>query len=174
MAEEIFQFFNHPFFVVVGALSTLVMIGGFIGGFIFPGVKFFIDTLPVWFKLGMGLHNRKIAVFSEKGFIDFKDMLGQSGLFHEKNILHIGKEFLGKAKEASIYLVDWPDFKGQLQEILNLKGHNDALIIYCPKPHRIGDEELAEINMKRNVFLVNFRGRLMNDILIAMMTTACR
>ena len=170
MWQHIISFFQHPFFIIMGALSTLFMIVSFII-IVFKLLK---GTLPVWFRLGMGLSNRKIAIFAETEYQDLKDMLIDSKLFNKNNIIKIGKNSLHRAEQASLHLVHWQAFHEQINDILTIKKDKDALIIYCPGPDKIDDEKVKLINQKRNIFLVNFRGRLLNDIFIAMMTTACR
>ena len=170
MWQQIVGFFNHPFFIIVGALSSIVMISGFL----ITLWKVLRGNLPVWFRLGMGLYKRKIAVFAESELLPLKNMLLDSKLFNKDNIIEIDKSSLNRSESASLHLVYWPEFGNRIDEILHNKKDRDAMIVYCPAPERIDDHQMAKINMKRNVFVVNFRGRPLNDILIAMMTTACR
>lgn len=170
MWQQIMAFFSHPFFIIIGALTTLFMIVSWV----VIVCKVLKGNLPVWFRLGMGLSNRKIAIFSESEFQNLQDMLIDSNLFNKNNIVRIEKNSLDRADRASLHLVHWQDFHEQIDDILNIKKDNDALIVYCPAPGRIDDKQMIRINQKRNIFVVNFRGRLLNDIFIAMMTTACR
>ena len=59
-----------------------------------------------------------------------------------------------------------------LDDILQKKKDNTPLIIYAPQDKgKIAPEDLKKINQHRNVVVVNFRGRLINDILVSLMTT---
>ena len=78
-----------------------------------------------------------------------------------------------KAESATLKLVHWKPFKAQLDEILRIKSDSDAMIIYAPqKEGFIDDASLEKINSQRNAIIVNFRGRLLNDILTSMNTTS--
>jgi len=91
--QTIVDFFNHPIFIVLGGISTLItLIAVLYGIYLFARGIF-----PVWYRLGMGLSKRKIAIFAEKEFDDLRDMLFESGLFLKENIIKIekpGKKFL--------------------------------------------------------------------------------
>ena len=73
---QILTFFNHPFFIIMGGLATLIAIFGFIAT-IFLVIK---GTLPVWYKLGLGLSRRKIAIFADTEFDNLKNLLIDSGI----------------------------------------------------------------------------------------------
>ena len=69
-------------------------------------------------------------------------------------------------------MVYWAEFSDKLDDILRNKKDNVPLIIYAPQDKgRIESEDLETINQHRNVIIVNFRGRLINDILVSLMTT---
>jgi hypothetical protein len=97
-----------------------------------------------------------------------------SKLFREHNIYEIAKkEDFGRAEQASVYLVFWPDWTDSVREILNNKRDECALIVYAPYDRgRIPDEQMKQLDGKRNTAVTNFRGRLLNDIVTAMITTA--
>jgi hypothetical protein len=160
--NEIINFFNHPFFVLVGGISTIIAITTFIYSIylILNGI------LPVWIRLGKGLSNRKIAVFAENDFINFKSMLLDSGIFKENNIEQITNESLSKGEKHTMMLVNYMDFKDKIEKILSYKKDSDSLIIYAPQSgEKIELELLNKINENRNSIVVNMKGRLLNDIL---------
>ena len=99
-------------------------------------------------------------------------MLTESKIFKEKNIIRINKNDIKKSAQAKIFLVHWKDFQDEILEILNLKQDNIALIIYAPQEEGTieNQETLTKINQQRNAVIVNFRGRLMNDILTSLIT----
>ena len=127
---------------------------------------------PILYRLGLGISKRKLAIFASGEFGSLKDMLKDSGIFKEKNLIQINKNDLDKAKEYTVFLVHWNEYKDKLDDILLLKSDNTALIIYAPQNEGIIDQQsLEKINSKRNSIIVNMRGRLLNDIFISMMTT---
>jgi len=166
--NEIVDFFNHPFFVVVGGISTVIAIVTFI----YTIYVVLNGIIPVWIRLGKGLSNRKIAVYAENDFNNFKSMLLDSGIFKEKNIEQITNESLAKGETHTMMLVNYMDFKDKIEKILSYKKDSDALIIYAPQSgERIELELMNKINENRNSIVVNMKGRLLNDILTSMITT---
>lgn len=132
---------------------------------------------PVLWRLGKGLHKRKIAVFATTDeFVSLRNLLLDSKLFLGKNIKQIPKkEDFDSANEYSVFLVYYPDFKKGFSKILKAKKDSTAMIVYAPKNKGlIPDKTMEKIGSKRNSMVTNFRGRLMNDIVISMITTSYR
>lgn len=130
--------------------------------------------LPVIIRLGKGLSKRKIAIFA-KGDISksLEDLLLDSNLFKQKNIKSITSiGDIGKAESVTIFLVYWVDWKDNIDRILEKKNDNTALIIYAPVDSgNIPQAQMRQISEQRNVTVTRFRGRLLNDIVISMITT---
>ncbi len=159
--DTIINFFNHPFFIIVGGLATIIM---FIG-FLYTVYLILWGVLPVWYRLGLGLAKGKIAVFASTEFNSIYNMLVDSGIFKKVNIIQISKNDLKKSSNMNIFLVHWKDYADKIDEILNIKKDSNALIIYAPQSEgRIDQAILDKINEHRNAIVVNLRGRLMNDI----------
>ncbi len=53
----IMTFFDHPFFIVVGGIATILMLGGFL----YAVWLVVTGALPVWYRLGIGLSKRKVS-----------------------------------------------------------------------------------------------------------------
>lgn len=156
---------------VVGVIETLVFILG-IAYAIFLWVR---GILPAILRLGNGLAKRKIAIFAKGDNVSsLKSLLSDSGLFRQKNIFEItNNNDLGKAEEASVYLVYWHDWADDINNILEKKPDKCALVVYAPYDKgRIPDEEMKNLDGKRHSAVTNFRGRLLNDIVTAMITTS--
>jgi len=137
-------------------------------------IAWFRGILPAILRLGNGLAKRKIAIFAKSDTLSsLTSLLTDSGLVLEKNVVPIAKEEdFGKAESATLFLVYWPDWKNKIIEIKNKKMDGEALVIYAPyAAGRIPDKVMAELDKGRNVTVVNFRGRLLNDIVTAMITT---
>ena len=166
---EIIEFFNHPFFIIVGGISTLIAVLAFV----YSMYIIFAGLIPVWIRLGKGLSNKKIAVYADSEFDNLKDLLLDSGLFKQKNIERISASSLKKGERHTMMLVNYIEFSTKISEILKYKKDSDALIIYAPqKDGRIDQHLMDEINENRNSIVVNFRGRLLNDIIVSMITTS--
>jgi len=169
LIKDIIDFFNHPFFICVGGITTLLAVIGLLC-IVFNVAK---GLLPVWFRLGMGLSKRKIAILAETQSSDLKDLLVDSHLFSSKNIIIVGRESLKKAESATMFLVHWEPFKSDIDQILHIKKDSDALIIYAPqKEGFIKEDDMAKLTSQRHTIIVNFRGRLLNDIYTSMITTS--
>lgn len=156
---------------IVGAIETVVLIFG-IAYAIFLWIR---GILPAILRLGNGLAKRKIAIFAKGDNVSsLRSLLCDSGLFREKNIFEITQNGdLGKAEKASVYLVYWHDWVDNIDEILNKKPDECALIIYAPYDKgKIPDDQMKKLDGKRHSAVTNFRGRLLNDIVASMITTS--
>lgn len=130
--------------------------------------------LPTIIRLGNGLARRKIAVFAKGDNISsLRSLLLDSGIFNEKNIFDITKEDdIGKAEQASVYLVHWQDWADAYKKILDQKRDGCVLIVYASiDGGKIPADAMKELDSKRNTAVANFRGRILNDIVTAMITT---
>jgi len=165
----IVAFFNHPFFIVVGGIATVIMISGFL----YTVWVVVSGVFPVWYRLGMGLSKRRVAIFASlERFEEIKTLLVDSSIFKEKNIVHITLNTIDKAKGQTIFLVDWETFKDQIDRVFSCtKNHQTAVVIYA-KPGSILPEKMNDIANRQNTVVVNFKGRLLNDILTSLITTS--
>ena len=131
-----------------------------------------LEYSQYFIELGVGLSKRKIALFAEVEFTSLQALLVDSWLFKINNIEQIHKSSIKKAENYSLFVVYWDEFSDMLDDILQKKKDNTPLILYAPQDKgKIAPEDLKKINQHRNVVVVNFRGRLINDILVSLMTT---
>lgn len=168
--QSIIDFFNHPIFIVLGGILILLML-------LQMAITIYLfakGIIPVWIRLGMGLSQRKIAVFAEGDeFGNLKSMLVDSGLFMESNVVKIHKNSIKKAENMTLFLVHWKSFESEIEDILEIKKDPVALVVYAPQSEgKIDTVKLNKINNQSNTIIANFRGRLLNDILISMITTS--
>lgn len=130
--------------------------------------------LPVLIRLGNGLTKRKIAVFAKGDALSSLIALFEdSKLFKTKNIIQISSvgDF-GRAEEASVFLVHWPDWQADIPNILQRKKDRTALVIFAPQGQGfVPQETIALIEQHRNVVLANLRGRLLNDVVVSLITS---
>jgi hypothetical protein len=145
-------------------VSTAILIWGIVSGF-----------LPVLFRLGLGLWGRKIVIVANNDDLDnLEALLSESRLFKRGNILRAsGRGQLETISRASVILAYWPHCKDDIDEILSRKKENSPLIFYAP--HHGGHipiEIMKRLEERKHVVVNNFRGRLMNDVVTSMITTA--
>lgn len=156
---------------VVGYISTtLVIVYTIIA--IYRWIK---GITPALYRLGKGLASRKIAIFaSGDDYTSLEALLVDSNLFKKTNLCPVTKQGdCGKAEGYSLFLVHWKSAKDHFQDVLAQKKDSTALIVYAPQDEgKLDDAALAEINKHRNAVLVNFRGRLLNDIVTSLITTS--
>jgi len=158
------------FFNIISISSTVIVVITTIAGII----GWIMGICPAIYRLGNGLSKRKIAIFAKgDNTMSLKNLLIDSRLFRQKNIFEITKkEDIGKAEEASLYLVQWNDWSDDISKILSMKNDKCAMIVYAPNDgERVPSNQMQELDSKRYVTVANFRGRLINDIIISMMTT---
>ena len=103
-----------------------------------------------------------------------ESLLLDSRLFRNRNLISIRDNGdIEKGRSATLFVVYWPDWIQDIVEILQQKKDGTALIVYAPQDKGIIPKEtLTALNKKRNVMICNFRGRLMNDIVVSMITTS--
>ena len=155
----------------VGRISSVILVIAIIAGF----YGWFKGILPAMVRLGNGFAKRKIAIFAKGDhYISLKDLLVDSKLFKAKNIIQVStKNDFGRAEQSTLYLVFWPDWQNELIDILQSKKDGDVLIVYAPQEMGfIPKDQMSDLSSRRNVMITNFRGRLLNDIVVSMITTS--
>jgi hypothetical protein len=173
--NEIYQFFNHPFFTVIGGIYTLVAVGGLLLIFIF----WVLGITPLLWRLGLGRWLRKIAIVANADMYNSlrKDLVN-SGIFRDKNISQISSQSLAEVKDHGLMLVHYQSFsEEEIKTILANKKSKAGMVFYYPEfspqeGKKIPDEMLKQINNKENTTVVNFRGRLLNDLITTLITTS--
>ena len=122
--NEIMSFFNNDFFTVFGGMSTIFVIVSFFYC-VYCVIK---GVFPVWYRIGMSLSKRRIAIFAESEFGHLKSLLVDSKIFRDKNIVKVYKNSLKKAEKETIFLVHWKEYQDQLDEIILIKRDNYLII----------------------------------------------
>jgi len=166
---SIIKFFNQPFFSVIGGLTVCFGIFGIFYSF----ACWAVGITPVMLRLGVGLARRRIAICAdEETYQSLKATLVDSGIFSEKNVLRILSTNIDKAKDETLYLVDWETFGDHIERVFVARANHQTPIVIYAKPASIPHEKMASIANRANTVVVNFRGRLLNDILTSLMTTS--
>lgn len=167
--QIIVDFFNHPFFIMVGGVTTFV----FVMGILYRIITMFIGITPVVLRLGFALWRREVAIFSsEEVFKDLESSLLDSKIFQRKNIIHIRSNNIEKAKKKTVYLVDWDSFGDKIDQVFSSRQNEQTAIVIYAKPQSIPVDKMSDIANRPNTVVVNFRGRLLNDILTSLITTS--
>lgn len=162
-AVAILQMLRYPAIVVV-SVSVVVAV-----------ILWARGIIPVLFRLGNGLSRRKIAVFAKgDALVSLENILRDCNLFRQNNIVRIATDGdIGAANSATVFLVYWPDWKANIEDVLREKSDGTALIVYAPQEYGfIPKETMSLLDKQRNVVVNNFRGRLLNDIVVSMITTS--
>jgi len=155
----------------VGRVTTIVFLLTLVYG-IYAWSK---GILPALIRLGNGLSKRKIAILAKGDHLrSLESLLLDSKLFDKKNVIDISTDSdFGRAEQATLLLIFWHDWQDKIADILSAKKDNTALVVYAPQELGfIPQDKLKELNSKRNVIVVNFRGRLLNDIVGSLITTS--
>jgi hypothetical protein len=161
----------NTFWTVVGKIESVI----FAAGIIYAAFLWIRGISPAILRLGNGLAKREIAIFAKgENSLSLKNLLLDSKLFKAKNIRVIGTpKDIGSAESATMLLVYWHDWATEIDSILEIKADASALIVYAPYDHqRIPENEMKKLDGKRHTAVTNFRGRLLNDIVASMITTA--
>ena len=156
---------------IIGYFMTSIVVISIIAGI----VLWSRGILPVLLRLGKGLATRKIAIFAEYTEQEsLRNLLIDSGIFYGKNIMGISKKAdICRAEDIALFLVHWPSWKDDFGDILSRKKDGAGLVVYAPpEGDRIPEEVMVSLNNQRNTSVTNFRGRLLGDILVSMMTTS--
>lgn len=157
---------------IVGGIDTVILIIVVLRA-IYRWVR---GISPALFRLGNGLARRKIAIFAKgDNLTSLKSLLTDSELFTNSNNIYgiTDPQDIGKAEDATVYLVYWHDWADHIEDILRQKPDKCALVVYAPyNLPRIPDEQMKNLDGKRHTAVTNFRGRLLNDIVTSMITTS--
>ena len=167
--QPIIDFFNHPVFIFVGGLTVVFAVIGII----YRVVCSALGVTPLIFIIGKAIWHRKVAIIgSSEAFSSLIDCITDTNIFRRNNVIHIPTDNIEKVKEYTILLVDWDTSGNQIDQIfIARKNHNTAVIIFA-KAGSITHEKMAEIANRSNTVVVNFKGRLLNDILNSLITTS--
>ena len=171
---QTYQFLD-PIFLFVGRCLLLITVAGFL----ITAVSWALGlATPIW-RLGLGLKRRKIGIASDtENFSTLKIDLVSSGIFRENNIKHITKDHLAAVKDHSLVIVHYKSFCAEdIKRMLNDKKSACGMIFYYPEHdpasgNRIPNDMFQEIGKRENTAVVNFRGRLLNDIINTIITTS--
>lgn len=166
--------FFRLFLEVVGGLVTIFSIGLFIWAII----SWSMGIFPLFLRLGFGRWSRKIKIAANGDiYKSLEDDMKSTGIFRKGNIEQITSGSLAKIKDASLVLVHYPSFtEEEIRRLVSFKRPGAGFIFYFPEfnppTNVIPSEMLKIINNEPFTAVVNFRGRLMNDIITTLLSTS--
>ncbi len=128
-------------------------------------------------RFGLALFAKKIMIVAnEEDRNNIRCDLTRSGLIKEKNIRMVSSAQLVDLKGAFMIIVSYGYLKDDdFARVINEKSSRCGLIVYCPpEPERgsLSEEEKSLLNSTPFTTLCNFRGRLVNDVLLMMLSTS--
>lgn len=157
---DLLRYVNGVFLLVIAIAAVVLWAAG---------------IAPALLRLGMGLARRKVAIFAKGDMADsMRSLLLDSRLFKDRNLISIRHDGdIEKGRSITLFVVYWPDWIENIVDILDQKKDGTALIVYAPQDKGfIPKETMATLNKRRNVVICNFRGRLLNDLVVSMITTS--
>ncbi len=156
---------------MIDILSTISTIAWAIGA-LTVAVAVILGIFPLLWKLGIGRWQTKIAIISNdtNSKESVKDDLVSSRLFRQKNIVPLCSQDIQKLDKYSI-IIACDDMIESLKMILDKKQSSSGLIVYATKT-KLTAGQMDLLNRHPLVTLTNFRGRLMNDLIPLLMSTA--
>lgn len=152
------------------SISPVIVMGAAVYG----GYLCISGFLPVLIRLGNGLKKRKIAIFAKGAAFDsLQALFDDSKLFSSKNIVRVTSESdFGRSEGATVFLVHWPDWTQDMAKIIQRKKDATALVVYAPQGAGfIPPETMLLLEQHRNVVVANLRGRLLNDVVVSLITS---
>lgn len=158
----------------VGMLTTVFAICLFI----WAVASWFLGVYPLFLRIGFGRWTRKIAIAANtEKYASLRADLLETGIFREKNIYHIQNDSLAQIRVATLVLVHYQSFsEPEVKTILENKKTNAGFIFYFPEftppTTVISPEMMRAINNQQFTTIVNMRGRLINDILVTLLSTS--
>lgn len=162
------------FFEIVGAITIIVSISSFF----YMVACWILGIAPIVRRLGLGRWYRRVFIAAEgDSYSSLKTDLTDSGVFRERNINQITSKSLNKIKTADLTLVHYQSFtEDQIKNMINNKRNGAGLIFYFPEynpPTNIVPAQVMKLmNSEPQTILVNMRGRLINDLLVTLLSTS--
>lgn len=126
-------------------------------------------------RFGLALCAKRIVVIAgSDDFIDIKHDLVNSGLIKEKNIQHITNRHLDEVQSALLVIIVYGYLEyEEFSAVARGKKTQCGLIVYCPpEKGRIDSQGMNLLSMIPFTALCNFRGRMVNDVLLMMLSTS--
>lgn len=161
------------FLEVVGLITTAISVLIFLTAVF----AWFFGISPLLYRLGLGRWRRKIMILANAdNYNSLKRDLVESGIFRSKNIDQISDQNLSNVKDSNLLLLHYKSFTDdQIKTILRNKKASAGMVVYFPdysSKNKIPEDINNLINNEPHCVVVNFRGRLVNDVLVTLLSTS--
>lgn len=126
-------------------------------------------------RFGLALLRKQIKVVADTEDYDtiYHDLI-VSGLINSKNIVRVSKESLSDLQDAFMIIVSCGYLTSDgFARVVDGKSSRCGLVVYCPpEKGRMSSDDFSHLNSAPFSTLCNFRGRLVNDVLLMMLSTS--
>ena len=125
------------------------------------------------YRFGKAIAWKKVFIVSDSETRhDLRCDLERSGLIKHKNILEKSKGQTGELRGARLLIVDF-NYLGadEVLRIVSAKCPDCGVLVYA-KPGSIKSDCTEKLNLYQHVSVVNFRGRLVNEVLLLLLSTS--
>lgn len=126
-------------------------------------------------RFGLALFGKKIfVVASEDEYGDIREDLVDSGLIKSGNIQRVSNRHMDKAHDALLLIIVYGYLEPKdFEALVRTKSSRCGVIVYCsPEKSRITEQEMSLLSRTSFTALCNFRGRMVNDVLLMMLSTS--
>lgn len=166
--KNLVNFFDSPFVVIIGGLATIMSILLVISKFI----EWLWGITPLAWRIGSSLSNRKICIVGDTdSTATIKQILVDSGLFKTKNISAIHANNIDIIKSFTVIVFDWETAGSEIENVFHYRRSSHTPVVILAKPGSIESSKMFDIANRVNTCVVNFKGRLINDIVTSLITT---
>lgn len=145
---------------IIAIASLIVFIFGAIAGLIRP-----------LFRFGWAAWKKQVYIIAgtETGNM-INDDLQRSGIVKKKNIKCKNDKQIGDIKDSRLTILDYSYLGSEKSiDIIKNKKANCGAIVYA-SPGEIKPNDMKRLNEIQHVSVVNFRGRLVNEVLVLLMS----
>ncbi|WCN08275.1 hypothetical protein [Marinomonas mediterranea] len=158
----------YSFLSCAGVIYTALALAGTL----YLIYKAAIGSFPIIFRLGIAVSNRKILICAGDRFGDLERLLVESKLFRKKNISQMSLHELDNMDSTTLCIVHYKYAQDRFTDLMNNKKDSCAVIVFADGGHQeVQSAHTQLIDKKKHTSLVNFRGRLLSDVFMAMITT---
>lgn len=159
---------------IIGCIETICT-----GLGLAAGLAIFVGSLAgitqAMCRFGLALFAKRIAIIAgSDDFNDIKKDLVNSGLIKAKNIQHVTNKHLNEVQSALLVIIVYGYLEyEEFSAVARGKKTQCGLIVYCPpEKGRIDTQGMKLLSMIPFTALCNFRGRMVNDVLLMMLSTS--
>lgn len=125
------------------------------------------------YRFGKGIVWKKVFIVADANTRqELKGDLVRSGIIKKRNIVEKTDGQISDLTGARLLVLEYGYLGAdKIQKIVADKCSDCGVLIYA-NPREIDDELMAKLNRSQHVSVVNFRGRLVNEILLLLISTS--